>query len=85
MDNDKAIELAEELEIELVDLREALQNIKTILYDKAIPQIIKDRARMYPIAHIEKAIDCNHEYLGGSMFTLQDIIDDLRDCEEVEE
>jgi len=37
------------------------------------------RAHAYWIAHIRMALDEDHEWLGGSMCTLQDSIDSLRE------
>ncbi len=38
------------------------------------------RAKAYWLAHIRCALDDDHEYLGGSMYTLQETIDDLEGC-----
>lgn len=37
----------------------------------------EDRARSYWWAHIRMAIDNDHGYLGGSMVTIQDTIEEL--------
>lgn len=36
-----------------------------------------DRAKAYWLAHIRCALDNDHDYVGGSMVTLQDTIDEL--------
>jgi hypothetical protein len=58
-----------------------IKNEIKVLIDNAL-HIIKnadkgeyERARMYWYAHIVMALDKEHEYLGGSMFTMQDSID----------
>lgn len=41
-----------------------------------------DVAKSYWLAHIVTALDKDHGYLGGSMGTMQDTIDALREGEE---
>jgi hypothetical protein len=41
----------------------------------------EDRAKGYWWAHIRCALDNDHEYLGGSMTTMQDSIDALTEAE----
>lgn len=40
------------------------------------------RAKSYPLAHIAMALDKDHDYLGGSMFTFNDLIEELDDPED---
>jgi hypothetical protein len=47
--------------------------------------VIYERARSYWYAHIAMALDKEHNYLGGSMFTMQDTIDDMQSYIEDEE
>jgi hypothetical protein len=39
--------------------------------------ITYERARSYWLAHIRTALDKDHDYLGGSMVTMQNTIDEL--------
>ena len=43
------------------------------------------RAEAYWIAHVTTAISNNHGYLGRSMVSLQDTIDEIRDAEDDED
>jgi len=38
----------------------------------------EDRFKGYPYAHIVGALDNDHEFLGGSMFTLIDCIEEIK-------
>ena len=42
------------------------------------------RAESYWIAHVTTAISNNHGYLGKSMVSLQDTIDEIKDAEDDE-
>ena len=44
-----------------------------------------DSARGYWLAHIKTALSNDHDYLGGSMSTMQDTIDALREGDEDED
>lgn len=41
-----------------------------------------ERARSYWLAHIETALTNDHGYLGGSMVTMQDTIQELEEAED---
>ena len=41
-----------------------------------------ERALVYWLAHIRTALDNDHEYLGGSMVTMQDTIDELSGADD---
>ena len=41
-----------------------------------------ERARVYWLAHIRTALDKEHDYLGGSMITMQDTIDELAEGDD---
>jgi hypothetical protein len=43
------------------------------------------RAESYWIAHVTTAISNNHGYLGKSMVSLQDTIDEIKDAEDDED
>lgn len=59
---------------------EALEEARTALQDAARDEW--GSAEAYWWAHIRCALDDNHEYLGGSMETLQDTINALEESEE---
>jgi hypothetical protein len=42
----------------------------------------EDRARGYWLAHIRTALDDDHDYLGGSMCTMQETVDALAGNED---
>lgn len=68
----------------LVEIKEKMIN----LIDEA-RQVVEGtpaeaRANAYWLAHLRCALDDDHGYLGGSMCTLQDSINELREDEEDE-
>ncbi len=73
------------------ELRERLNEIKEQmleLLDEAknlIPEgMTKERARCYWYAHIKTALLKEHEYLGGSLVTMEDTINELDEEETAE-
>ena len=60
---------------------EIRDEIKELVYEARgmLPRnsIEYERAKSYWIPHILMALDSDHDYLGGSMFTMQDTINDL--------
>lgn len=87
MDNSRAqgtTQVAQELrdiQLELIDL---LDRAKELL--RNAPSITRERAQSYWLAHARMAITKNHDYLGGSMFDMDDTIKELEDAaQEVEE
>jgi len=67
------IERMEEIKEEI---KELLHESRYILKN-ADDRITYERASSYWLAHIVTALDNDHDYLGGSMCTLQDSIDEL--------
>lgn len=57
-------------------MEEAVSRIEEILHGTGMTW---ERARSYWLAHIKCALDNNHGYLGGDMFTLQSAIDELKE------
>ncbi len=62
--------------------REIIEEIKELIDEakritRQAKHITNERARSYCHAHIECALDSNHGYLGGSMYTMSDIADEL--------
>ncbi len=74
MGKDRAKERLEEIREEMLELLEEARNI--------IPEgTTKSRAEMYWYAHIKTAILKEHDYLGGSMVTVDDTIEELSEKE----
>lgn len=70
-------EAKEEIEAALEKAYRALHTVGGITFE---------RARSYWYAHVRMALDKNHDYLGGSMITMQDTIDELEaDADEGDE
>ena len=73
--------ISEDLE-HLEELKEALEStlfdIESIINGCSNNQI-KARAKSYWIAHIKQAISNDNDYLGTSMCTLQDTINEIRE------
>jgi len=62
-------------------IEEALEEMRTALR-ACDDEMLWTRAKAYWWAHIRCALDNDHEYLGGSMFTMQDTINELEGREE---
>jgi hypothetical protein len=67
----RADELAE-IQAEMVDL---LDRARALLRGTGM---VKERAEAYWLAHVETALSDDHDYLGGSMVTMADTIQELR-------
>ncbi len=75
MDTEETVQRLQEIKEQMLELLEEATSI--------IPEgITKERARLYWYAHIKTAILKEHEYLGGSMVTMDDTIQEI--TEEVE-
>ena len=61
-------------------IKELLEEAISLVPDSELP-----RARSYWYAQIATAIDDDHEYIGSSMCSMQDTIDEWYDGEEDEE
>ena len=73
---------------DLYRLEEIKDEIKSLIQEAE--EILRgtseeDRAHSYWAAHIKMALDKDHSYLGGSMCTLQDSIESLREEDTPEE
>ena len=75
MENRISSNAADELREIKEQMLELLSDAQTVL--REAPEIVKARAEAYWRAHIRCAIDNEHGYLGRSMVTLQDTIDEL--------
>lgn len=63
------------------DISALIQEAQNILRRNA-DHMTYERAKSYWIAHIIMALDKEHNYLGGSMFTFQDTINELDDDDD---
>ena len=61
-------------------IKELMWEAKDIVdqYDVGGPNI-KARANAYWFPHISMALDTDHDYVGGSMCSLQDTIDEIKE------
>lgn len=66
------------------EIQELLYEAKDLIRENAKNSTTYERARIYWIAHIEGALSKNSEWLGGSMFTMEDTIIELEGMEEQE-
>jgi len=75
MDRSEAAETLIEIKEQMLELldhaREALRGLDD--------DFLERQATSYWLAHIRTALDSDHEYLGGSMVTMQETIDALTD------
>jgi hypothetical protein len=60
------------------EIKELLDESRFILKN-ADNRMTYERASSYWLAHIVTSLDNDHDYLGGSMCTLQDSIDELKE------
>lgn len=63
-------------------VKDQISEAKDLL--RFVKPIIKERAKAYWLPQIETALDNDHNWLGNSMFTMEDTIEDL-DCGEEDE
>ena len=70
--------IAIELEEKYSDLLDLMGDIKELV--EGIPvSFIRERARSYWLAHIEMALNDDHNWVGGSMATIEGTIDELKE------
>ena len=92
-DSHKIREIMSSLEITEDDnvvrrLEEILDEFKVLIFEastivrKSGNERAHARAKAYWIGHITTALDSDHSYLGSSMTTMQDTINELSDREE---
>ena len=63
-------------------LQEIKNEISELLFEakQLLPKgIVGDRAKSYWLPHMQMALDNSHDYLGGSMCTMQETIDEMED------
>jgi len=75
--NEDDINRLEEIQNEMLKL---IDEAEDILQNEG--DITFERARSYWIAHIKTALTSEHDYVGGSMFTMESTIKELRGEEE---
>lgn len=68
-------EIATELEEIKAEIRRAVDHAKELLHGAG--GVIDERARRTWVAHIEMALDRDHEWMGGGDQTMQDTIHEL--------
>jgi hypothetical protein len=72
---------------DVLRLQDIKDEIKELVYEAQdlIPRdtIEFSRAKSYWLPHILMALDKDHDYLGGSMFTMQETVDDLNERREL--
>ena len=73
--NERLLELIEELDEIKDSLLELVERAEAALRDG--PESVRARAQCYWLAHIRTAIDREHGYLGGSLVTMDETIDEL--------
>lgn len=57
------------------EIKEMMDEAKNIV--RKGDRMTMERFRSYPYSHIVMALDEEHDFLGGDMFTLEDIADEL--------
>ena len=78
MQNAEAIERLTEIKEQMLELLEEAKDL--------LPEgMTKERAKCYWYAHIKTAILKEHDFLGGSMVTVDDTISELGEDSEEEE
>jgi hypothetical protein len=71
-------ELVYELEQTYEQMEELVQNLAHLI--NYIPDgSLKERARRMMLAHFQMALNNDHMWLGGNMYTLSDLIEDMQD------
>lgn len=75
-------QIAERLKEIKDQMKDQISEAKDLL--RFVKPIIKERAKSYWLSQIETALDSDHNWLGNSMFTMEDTIEDL-DCGEEDE
>lgn len=76
-------ELIDELTEIQAEILDALERAENLLQGAGYHGALT-RAKSYWLAHAKMAITRQHEYLGGSMVTMEDTIEDLRNAGDEE-
>ena len=73
--------IANDLEDKLYEIKDLMRDVNELL-DSIDDEQIKARAKSYWIPHILTAIDNDHSYMGGSMVTGMDTVNELMNNNE---
>lgn len=71
------MEIADALEEKLDELKDLMREVRGLVQE--VGGITNERAEVYWLAHIRTALDNDHDYLGGSMTTMADTIEEIRE------
>ena len=66
------------------EIKEQIKELLEEAFD-LVPDHARDRAESYWYAHISMALDEDHGYIGGSMCSMQDTIEEWEDEDEDDE
>lgn len=66
-----------DIQLELIDLLDQADRLL-----RNAPSITRERAQSYWLAHARMALTKNHSFLGGSMFDMEDTINELDSTDE---
>lgn len=77
-DSNPFVASLQQLEDAQEEMQSALETLK-YAFRKIPDETIKERARRMVLSHIETSLSSDHDWLGGSMTTLADIIDEVRE------
>ncbi|MBM2814388.1 MAG: hypothetical protein HW421_1150 [Ignavibacteria bacterium] len=69
----------------LIEIKEQMLELLDEAKDIIPEGMAKERAKCYWYAHIKTALLKEHEYLGGSLVTMDDTINEISDEESEEE
>ena len=69
-----------DIQAEMIDLLDQAQRLL-----RSAPDMTRERAQSYWLAHARMAITKNHSYLGGSMVDMDDTIAELENANEADE
>lgn len=64
------------------EIKGLMQEAKEIV--SGYSPLTRERFKSYPYAHIIGALDNDHEFMGGSMITMWDILEEIREGGENE-
>lgn len=67
----------------LVEIKEEMLELLSECHQLTRGTSEEDRARSYWLAHIRCALDDEHQFLGGSVITMQDTINGLQEFDEL--
>jgi hypothetical protein len=70
-----------EAEILLQEIQEKVEELELIF--RKSDRLTYERAKSYPLAHIRMALSNDHDYLGKDTYTIEDLIEDLDDPDDI--